>query len=183
MQRKGLHFLREAAQVSRHGCWAAGGVPGHVTCVRVSACLCVVVGHVWDAAGAIPRDSAAQLQQTLAALDLAFPCSLPDVADLCPWPKLRRMVWIPVARPLGRPLSHALGPAGHIGQRARAGVWDLGFFFEVLPATFSRRCADTLCSARFGGVAGGDMNVTGGDTFCLCFKESDVPFVNIQEKY
>lgn len=30
---------------------------------------------------------------------------------------------------------------------------------------------------------GGDMNVTGGDTFCLCFKESDVPFVNIQEKY
>lgn len=28
---------------------------------------------------------------------------------------------------------------------------------------------------------GDDMNVTGGDTFCLCFKESDVPFVNIQE--
>lgn len=31
---------------------------------------------------------------------------------------------------------------------------------------------------------GGDMNVAGGDIFfCLCFKESDVPFVNIQEKY
>lgn len=30
---------------------------------------------------------------------------------------------------------------------------------------------------------GDDMNVAGGDTFCLCFKESDVPFVNIQEKY
>lgn len=28
---------------------------------------------------------------------------------------------------------------------------------------------------------GDDMNVTGGNTFCLCFKESDVPFVNIQE--
>jgi hypothetical protein len=39
-------------------------------------------------------------------------------------------------------------------------------------------------SKSFGDGGGeGDMNVTGGDTFCLCFKESDVPFVNIQEKY
>lgn len=53
-----------------------------------------------------------------------------------------------------------------------------------LPAAFPHGCA--LCVPnhfRGGGGGGRVMNVTGGDTFCLCFKESDVPFVNIQEKY
>lgn len=85
------------------------------------------------------------------------------------------------SKALGEATSHASGPAGHIGQGARAGVWDFWSFFKALPATLSLRCT-ALCAPRRLGV-GDDMNVAGGNTFCLCFKESDVPFVNIQEKY
>lgn len=65
------------------------------------------------------------------------------------------------------------GPAGHFGQRARAGVWD----FRLFLTRFLPPCpSDAQCSAPVGSGWGNDMNVTGGDTFCLCFKESDVPF-------
>lgn len=40
---------------------------------------------------------------------------------------------------LGEATSHTPGPAGHIGQRARAGVWDFWLFFKALPATLSLR--------------------------------------------
>lgn len=85
------------------------------------------------------------------------------------------------SKALGEATSHAPGPAGHIGQRARveSGTFgcSLGHFLPPCPS-------DAQPSVlHVGSGWGDDMNVTGGDTFCLCFKESDVPFVNIQEKY
>lgn len=53
----------------------------------------------------------------------------------------------------GKATSHAPGLPGHIGQRARAGVWDLWLFFKALPATLSLRCT-ALCAPHQLGVRG-----------------------------
>lgn len=121
--------------------------------VRPRACVSVVDGCTVGLAGAIPRESTAQLKNTSAAAGLGIslltarcdqplpvPGALQDGLDAC-------------SKALGEATSHASGPAGHIGQRARVGVWDFWLFFKVLPATLSLRCT-TLCSmsARGGGM-------------------------------
>lgn len=151
----------------------------------VSLCLRVCVlcmGMLWDLLGQFLENQLPTTNRHWQQLDLAFPCSLPDVANLCPCPELCRMVWMPVARPLGRPLAAPLAQLATLAKEPGLEPGTFWLFFKALPATLSLRHTNTLCSTNDSGW-GDDMNVTGGDTFCPCFKESDVPFVNIQEKY
>lgn len=85
------------------------------------------------------------------------------------------MVWMPVARPLAQLATLAKEPG------LESGTYGCSLRHFLPPCL--RGLTPCAPQGLGGGGEGGDMNVTGGDTFCLCFKESDVPFVNIQEKY
>lgn len=88
--------------------------------VHVRACVRVCVlcsGTLWDLLGQflehrLADDTNRHWQQ----LNLAFPCTLPDVANLCPCLKLCRMVWMPVARPLGSLLPMPLAQLATLAQ-------------------------------------------------------------------
>lgn len=152
------------------GLWMCECVPGHVLCVHVHVCLCVTYGYTVGLARAVSRESHAQFWQTLAAPGLGIPCLLPDVANLCPYPKLCRMVWVPVTRPLGRPLPMALAQLATLakepGLESRTFGCSLRHFLPPCPSDAQHSVL------HIGSGWGDDMNVTGGDTFCLCFKES-----------
>lgn len=150
-----------------HGGWT-------VAVSTLHACPCVWMSTRWDVLGQFLENQLPSSNRHGQQLDLAFLCWMwPTSAHVqssaewsgCPWAAT----------------SHAPGPAGHIGQRARAGSGTLGCSLGHLLPPCPSDAQHSVPHVSSGW--GDDMNVTGGDTFCLCFKESDVPFVNIQEKY
>lgn len=166
-------------------------MPGY-KCVRlcqgtspVSLCMRVCVscmGTLWDWLGQFLKNHLCATNRRWQQPDLAFPCSWPDVASLCPCPELCRMVRMPVTRPLGRPLPTPLAQLATLAKEPGLESGTFGCSLRHFLPPCPSDTQNTLCSANDSGW-GDDMNVTGGDTFCPCFKESDVPFVNIQEKY
>lgn len=123
-----------------HGGWTVAVSTLHVR-------PCVWISTRWDVLGQFLENQLPSSNGHGQQLDLAFPCRMwPTSARVqssaewsgCPWAAT----------------SHAPGPAGHIGQRARAGVWDFWLFSRALSATLSLRCTGTLCStsARGGGM-------------------------------
>lgn len=122
--------------------------PGHASCVHVHVCLCYG-GHTMGLAGAIFRESTTPL------IDIGSSWTWYFLAHCQMWPALPtpEALWKSLdacSKALGEATSNTPGPAGHIGQRARAGVWDFWLFFKALPATLSLR-RTTLCApCRFG---------------------------------
>lgn len=134
---KGLGFLGDATQVSTRG--VGLGMCPHA-CGSLS-----VDGHAGGLAGAIPRESAARLSPTLATAGRGLSSLTAGGGRPLPERSEAR------GKAPGAATSHAPGPAGHIGQRARAGVWDFWLFFRALPATLSLR-GTALCAPRRLGV-------------------------------
>lgn len=77
-------------------------------CACVS--VCVVYGTLWALPGRFLENREPGSNRQWQQLDVAFPCSLPDRASLCPSSKLCRMVWMPVARPLAQLATLAKEP-------------------------------------------------------------------------
>lgn len=142
---KGLGFLGDAPQISTRGSGRG--------CVHVPACPRVGTGTLWDVPGRFPENQPPGSHRHWQQLDLAFPRPPPGVANLCPRPRLCSTVRMPCSEARGEATAHAPGPAGHIGQGARAGGWDLWLFFRALPAALSLRCP-ALCAPHRLGVGG-----------------------------
>lgn len=92
-------------------------------CPSAGVSVCVVYGHTMGLGGQFLENHLLDSNRHWQQLDLAFPCLLPDVANLCPRPKLCRMAWVPVARPLGRPLPM---PLAQLATLAKEPGWSLG---------------------------------------------------------
>lgn len=91
--------------------------------VCLCACVWVVYGTLWNLQGQLLGSQLSNSNRYGQQLDLTFPCSPPDVANLCRCLKLCRMVWMPVARPLGRPLLMPLPSWPHW---SKSQGWSLG---------------------------------------------------------
>lgn len=132
-------------------CGCVSAMPGHVSCAHEPVCL-LWMGALWDLLGQFLENQLPN-SKTSAAAGLGISLLTARCDQPLPVPGALRDGLDACSKALGEATSHASGPAGHIGQRARAGVWDFWLFFKVLPATLSLRCT-TLCSmsARGGGM-------------------------------
>lgn len=120
-----------------------------------------------------------------------------DIGNSWTWPFLaHRRVWptsahaqgsaarsgCPAARPVGRPLPTPLAQLATLAKEPglEAGTFgcSLGHFLPPCPSAAQHSVLRT--GSGWGGCYECHRR---RHTFCLCFKESDVPFVNIQEKY
>lgn len=103
------------------------------------------MGTLWDLLGQFLENQLPGSNRHWQQLDLAFPCSLLGVANLCPCPKLCRMAWMPVARPLGRPLPMPLAQVATLAKEPglESGTFgcSLGTSCHLVP-----QMHNTLCS-------------------------------------
>lgn len=72
-------------------CGCVSAMPGHVSCVHEPVCL-LWMGALWDLLGQFLENQLPNSKTHRQQLDLAFPCSLPDVTNLCLCPEPCRMV-------------------------------------------------------------------------------------------
>lgn len=93
----------------------------------VSMCMHVCVLCMGILGGLLGQILENQLPNTntLAATGLGISLLTANVAIFCPCLELCRMGLDACSKALGKTTSLVPGPAGHIGQRARAGVWSI----------------------------------------------------------
>lgn len=124
------------------------------SCVSMCMCVCVSrMGTQWDLPGQFLENHMPSSDRHWQQLDLAFLAYCQMWPTSLPIPQALQNGLDACNKALGEATSHGPGPAGHIGQRARAGVQDLWLFFKALPATLSLR-RTTLCAPHRLGVGG-----------------------------